>query len=80
MSTFTFTAKSGDTITIPAIKSLPAGSLRRHRSKDWLDMMFSLLEEVTDVESLAAFDLLPLHEVDRLFKEWEAAEVSLPES
>lgn len=79
---FTWTAKSGATITLET-SELRAGIFRRIRHLDDMDAMFTLLESVADGDALAVIDDLPLSELPDLFQSWLGAAqggATLPQS
>lgn len=82
MSDFTYTTKSGATITLPDPGSVPAGVLRAARRLEDVDAMFTLIEGVATPETLAVIDALPLIELNEVFTAWKNPDsgVALPES
>lgn len=71
-ATFTATNANGETVTytLPERKAITSGMLRRHRTKDPQDYVYSLLEDTCDAETLAALDSLDIDEVDKVLGEW----------
>lgn len=79
--TFTWTSEDGVEITLPSMKSLPAGLIRRNRKAEPVDFIFTLLEETVDEATLAKADALPSEEINKLFEAWqEDAQTSVGES
>ncbi|WP_163168108.1 hypothetical protein [Arthrobacter sp. Alg241-R88] len=76
---FHWTSPAGVEITLPHMKSIKAGVLRRHRKEDPVDFIFSLLEETSDAEMLAAVDSLDFADLEDLTAKWQSG-VSLGES
>lgn len=68
---FNWTSKSGIEITLPAMSTLSAGVFRRHRTKNEVDFVFSVLEEVSDTAALAKIDEVPLPELNDMFEAWQ---------
>lgn len=69
---FTWTSKGGVVVTLPALASVPAGVFRRHRKKNEVDFVFSVLEDLADEAALEAVDSVPLPEMEDLFSAWQA--------
>lgn len=68
--TFTYQSPAGP-ITVPKFKkALGVGFLRKHRKLDEQDMMFTLLEEVCDKQSLATLDALTIEDIEPFFDQW----------
>lgn len=76
---FHWTSPDGVEITLPRLDQIKAGVLRRNRTKDPVDMLFSILEDVGDDETLAKVDDLSMPALNSLMEKWQA-EVSLGES
>ena len=71
MSEFTWKSKAGVEVTLPSLNSIPAGVFRRHRRKNEVDFVFSVLEEIADEGALAQVDQVPLPEMEDLFAAWQ---------
>lgn len=71
MSTYTYEAKDGTKITLPAMGDIPAGVLRKNRKLDEVDFVFTLVEETADAAALEALDRLPTSELEDLFAGWQ---------
>jgi hypothetical protein len=71
---FHWTAPSGDVITLPYLDKLKAGLLRRVRKLDGADAMFTILEEISDEETLAKIDDLENADLNKLAEAWQEAE------
>lgn len=76
---FHWTSPDGVEITLPRLDQIKAGVLRRNRTKDPVDMLFSILEDVGDDKTLAKVDDLSMPALNSLMEKWQA-EVSLGES
>lgn len=68
---FVYETEAGETITLPSINSLTGGMIRKHRRRDEVDFMFSLIEEIADEENLEKVDALSFREMNRLFTAWQ---------
>jgi hypothetical protein len=68
---FNWTAPDGGTITLPKMKHIKAGVLRRYRKLDGIDMVFSILEEVADAATLAKIDDLDTDGLEALAEAWQ---------
>lgn len=75
---FTYTTVSGDTIDIPSMNRISAGTLRKHRKESEMDFMFSILESVMDPAELTKLDELQLPEVEALFAAWQKESGATP--
>lgn len=60
----------GKTYTLPVRTDIKAGMLRRHRNKEEIDYMFSLIEDIADAETIAALDDLDMDTFNDLIGEW----------
>lgn len=69
--TFTWTSPDDEKITLPAMGSIKAGVLRRHRKEDPIDFIFSVLEEVGDEATLAQVDDLESTDLNALVEAWQ---------
>lgn len=76
---FHYATASGAEITLPRMNQIKAGLIRRHRAKEPMDFIFSLLEELDDQENLAKIDDLSTDEFNDLVGKWQS-EVTLGES
>ena len=63
----------GKTITLPHLKNLPFGVIRKLRHEEPGEQLFGILEHVADAASLAALDELGMGQVQDLFDAWQAA-------
>ena len=68
---FTWTSPAGVEISLPPLKTLKAGILRKHRTKDDIDFMFSVLEDLMDEDNLSRVDDLDMGEANDLFAAWQ---------
>lgn len=76
---FHWQSPDGVEIALPRLDQIKAGVLRRNRTKDPVDMLFSILEDVGDDETLAKVDDLSMPALNELMEKWQA-EVSVGES
>lgn len=63
----------GETYTLPPSSAIKAGMLRRLRKLDYLDIAFSILEELADKDTLAALDDMDLATFNETLDEWQAS-------
>lgn len=68
----TFTV-DGTVYALPQRDAINAGMLRRHRNKSADDYTFSILEDASDPETIAALDSLGLDEFNDVIEAWSAA-------
>jgi hypothetical protein len=68
----TFTV-DGETYSLPPRKAITGGMLRRHRNKAPDDYVFSILEDTTDEDTLAALDSLGIDEMNGVIEAWSDA-------
>lgn len=72
---------NGKTVTLPHLKNLPFGVIRKLRNEDPAEQLFSLVEQTADEDALEVIDTLGMEQVNELFTAWqEASGVSLGES
>lgn len=70
----------GKNITLPHLRNIPAGVMRKIRKLPEVDGMFTILEEVCDSDTLAVVDSMTLGEFRDFGEAWEkASETSVPE-
>lgn len=67
---YTFT-HDGEEFALPLAKDITAGMLRRHRKESDLDFLFSILEETTAEDVLAALDKKPVDELNKVLTAWQ---------
>ncbi len=78
---FHFTAEDGTKISLPPMNAVKGGVIRRHRRRESLDFILSILEEIADPAELEKFDDLEQAEVNRFVQEWqESGGVTFPQS
>jgi len=65
---FYFTGNDGEQYSLP--KSVPSGALRKMRNLDYMDGIFTLLEECADPATLAALDALEIPDLGKVAKDW----------
>lgn len=71
MEKFHYPTEGGE-IVLPRIGNMKAGILRRHRDKEPVDFVFSLVEEVADAATLDLLDDLEIGQINDLFEKWQA--------
>lgn len=69
---FTWTDPDDPTvvITLPNMRDIPGGVVRRVRKLPDVDAMFTMLEAVATPDELDRIDALPAHRMNDLFKAW----------
>jgi hypothetical protein len=78
---FTWTSPGGVAVTLPSMKSIKGGVIRRNRKLEPVDFMFSVLEETADEATLAQIDDLDTSDMNALFEAWqEDAQTNVGES
>lgn len=78
--TYKFDAPDGP-IELPLLNQLPTGAMRKIRRLKGLDVVFTVLEEVTDDTTLERVDNLSHDDFNRLLEGWqEASGIDLGES
>lgn len=70
--TFKWTAPEGDTIELPSLRRLKAGTIRKYRKLGGDDYMFTLLEELLDEKTLARIDDLDASDFNEMCEKWSA--------
>lgn len=70
--TFTWTSPAGVEITLPAMGSIKAGVMRRTRKLEPVDAMFSVLEEISDEDTIGKLDDLEQVELNSLVEDWQS--------
>lgn len=69
---FHWTSPAGAEITLPRMDQIKAGILRRHRKEEPTDFIFSVLEEISDTETLEKVDDLESRDLNTLVEKWQA--------
>ena len=69
---FHWTSPNGIEIVIPRIGKLKASVLRRHRTKQGDDYIFSILEDIADDGLMAKIDELDVDEMNDFSEKWTA--------
>lgn len=78
---FSYTTAQGETITIPHVRNVAVGTMRRVRKLDQLDATFTILEELCDAGTMDVLDGMNLEEFRTFADAWDAASrVSVGES
>jgi hypothetical protein len=79
--TFTWTSPDDVRVTLPSMRQIKAGIIRRHRKSEPIDFIFSVLEETADEATLAKVDDLSTEDLNSLFEAWqEDGQASVGES
>lgn len=76
---FVWTTPDGVTITIPAVRRLKSGTLRKLRGGSEIDLMYGVLEDVLSPADLAKTDDLDMEQLEAMFSAWQASGASLGE-
>jgi len=71
---FVWTSPAGESITLPSMSSLKAGTVRKYRKLPEVDFMFSILEDMADPAELDKIDELSTTDLNALFTAWQADE------
>lgn len=80
-SEFRFPVGDKEIVVPPFAEVVTAGFIRKNREKSMQDVMFLLLEEILDEDSLELFDSLNLDRMREFGDKWQSeAGVELPES
>lgn len=72
MEKFHWTSPNGVEIVLPHLSKIKSGLLRRFRKLEEIDMVFSIIEEIADPETLAAIDDLEQGELEKFMADWQA--------
>lgn len=75
---FHYPTKGGE-IVVPHISKIKGGLLRKYRKLDEMDMVFSIIEELVDDDTLALIDDLEQGELEKFMAAWQTG-VSVGES
>lgn len=67
-----WTSPGGVKITLPHMKAIKSGIIRRHRKEEPVDFLFSLLEEVGDEPTIALVDELSTEDLNALMEDWQS--------
>lgn len=67
---FHWTSSSGVEITLPHMRNISAGLIRRTRGTDEINVMFTVIEETSDTEMLARVDSLTMGDLEELVEAW----------
>jgi hypothetical protein len=65
---------------LPHIDKIKGGMIRKYRKLPEVDMMFSILEDICDDETLAKIDDLEQGDLNDLFLAWQKAGANVGES
>lgn len=76
---FHWKTPSGGEIVVPHVSKIKGGLLRKYRKLDEMDMVFSIIEDVADADTLALIDDLDQGELEKFISDWQAG-VSVGES
>lgn len=77
---FTWTSPSGVDVTLPSLRRVKSGTLRKLRSSGEIELIYGVLEEVASAEQLEATDRLDLDELSEMFAAWQTSGASLGEA
>lgn len=69
---FHWTSPTGVEIVLPHLSKIKGGLLRKYRKLDEMDMVFSIIEDVVDDETLVKLDDLDQEELQNFMKDWQA--------
>lgn len=58
-------------IIVPHVSKIKSGVLRKYRKLDEMDMVFSILEDLADADSLAKIDNLDQSELEDFVRKWQ---------
>lgn len=72
MEQFHWTSPAGVEIVLPRIGKLKASLLRKHRTRQGDDYIFSILEDLGDEDLLAKIDDLDVDEMNDFSEKWSA--------
>jgi len=76
---FVWTSPDGVSITLPAVRRVKSGTLRKLRNSSELDLMYGVLEDMLPPDELAKTDELDMEQLEALFAAWQSSGVSLGE-
>lgn len=76
---FHWTSGTGVEITLPHMRNIPAGILRKNRNTDEMNILFAVIEDQSDEKMLEQVDSLTLGDLESLVEAW-VAEVTPGES
>ncbi len=77
---FRWTAPDDSEIVLPRMNKIKGGMIRRYRKLSDVDMMFSIVEELVDAETLAQIDDLDQGAMNDLFAAWQKDGATVGES
>lgn len=77
-ATFSWKAANGTTIVLPSMNALKGKAIRKHRRREAMDFLFSLIEDHVDEETLAQIDELDRAELTDMFAAWQDEEGVTP--
>ncbi|MDH6279340.1 hypothetical protein [Prescottella agglutinans] len=67
---FEFTTEAGETVTVPAFKSIKPGVIRKTRKLDQADQFWTILESLADDDAIAIIDEMDADEFQEFQREW----------
>ena len=68
---FHYPTPAGD-IVVPHVTKIKSGLLRKYRKLDEMDMVFSIIEELVDADTLAKIDDLDQSQLEDFVTKWQA--------
>lgn len=68
---FHYKAESGVEIVVTRMDQIPSGLVRKNRKLEAMDLLYTLLEEVSDEATLEKVDALPMKEQNAFFIAWQ---------
>ena len=71
MEKFHHTLEDGTVITLPKFKFVPAGVIRRTRTSNQADQIFSAIEAVASDETVKQIDELTSEQLNDFIKAWQ---------
>lgn len=77
---FTWTSPSGVEVTLPSLRRIKSGTLRKLRANGEIELIYGVLEELASPEQLEATDRLDLDELSEMFAAWQSSGASLGEA
>lgn len=77
---FHHTLEDGRTITLPHMRNIKVGVIRKLRDQDEAGQMFGILEAIADPDTLDVIDDLDGGQLEDLMKAWQNESVTLGES
>jgi len=70
MEKFHYTTPTGE-IALPRVTQIPSGLIRKYRKLEEMDMLFSILEDLVDEETLSKIDSLEQGQLEDFVTKWQ---------